>query len=238
MTTGLVNYNVRQYYQLLTVVLSIDTSSEYRDAHPVVGGGGLTWVESEPTGQINPRFTCTVLISESAEHFGHSTIGFSTKIVSFSNKKLAKKYAAKKAVDWLIENNHMPADGSVKFPKPSPPPPAPNVKSRPTTPTPRDNSTQPTSYSARVPEICQRLGFNPPRYDITPALPNTPLWNGYADFGSDPRIDGKVGEVKNVFGKKNAKEEVAKIVLLFMQDIERQKMAELDDEDEESEEEV
>jgi len=57
--------------------------------------------------------------------------------------------------------------------------------------------------------------------------------NGYADFGTDPRIDGKVGEVDNVYGKKNAKDAVAKIVLSFLKDIERQRLAEHDDEDEE-----
>lgn len=28
---------------------------------------------------------------------------------------LAKQYASKQAVDWLIKNGHMPGDGSVKF---------------------------------------------------------------------------------------------------------------------------
>ena len=124
----------------------------------------------------------------------------------------------------------MPSDGNVKFPKSSPLIPA-EARSQSPPPNPKDDGTSAVSCSAQVPCICHRLGFSPPRYVITPVLPNTPLWNGYADFGSDPRIEGKVGEVKDIYGRKNAKEEVAKLVLSFMKDIERQRVTEIDDED-------
>lgn len=59
------------------------------------------------------------------------------------------------------------------------------------------------------------------------------IGDGYADFGGDPRIDGKVGEVKNVHGKKNAKDEIARRVFSFLKDIERQRLAAHEHEDEE-----
>ncbi|EKD19147.1 hypothetical protein MBM_02384 [Drepanopeziza brunnea f. sp. 'multigermtubi' MB_m1] len=193
---------------------------QYRDAHPIAGvDKGLTWVENQ-TADVIPRFRCTLAISESEETFGNDTGGLTTKAISFSSKKLAKKYAAKKAVEWLIENGHMPADGGVKFPKVATPP-VPAAR-------PKSPGGGTTSYTTRVPEICSRLGFTPPRYNITSAVKDMPgpLWDGFADFGGDPRIEGKVGQVTNVFGKKNAKEEVAKLVYSFMENIERHRLGE------------
>ncbi|PBP28658.1 hypothetical protein BUE80_DR000366 [Diplocarpon rosae] len=196
----------------------IGTLQQYRDVHPVAGADkGMSWAESQITSGITPRFQCTLTIAESSELFGNNSLGFSTKVVSFGTKKQAKKYAAKKAIDWLIENKHMPADGSVRFPKViTPPPAAPetNVKTR-------DDANP--AYTTLVPGICTRLGFTPPRYELVAVVQNAPLWNGFADFGMDPRIDGRVGEVKNVFGKKQAKEAVAKLVYSFLKDIENQR---------------
>jgi hypothetical protein len=166
------------------------------------------------------------VIHESLQHFG--------KVISFSNKKDAKQYAAKKAVDWLVGNGFMPVVG-VKFPK-TPPPPI--VKAigpvQSTTPSPAGPPTQASfiTYAGQIPELCLRLGFNTPTYEITKLSNNASLWNGYAHFSGDPRIQGKVGEVKNVFGKGNAKEQIAKEVFSFLKAIERQRI-EMEDADEE-----
>ncbi|CZS93532.1 hypothetical protein WAI453_001061 [Rhynchosporium graminicola] len=188
--------------------------TEYRQAHPVAGEG-LDWTEQDMPGKFGPRFNCAVKIAENNESFGDGKYGFSTKVPFFDSKKIAKKYAAMRAVRWLIQHKHMPDDGSVKFPKAAVSAPAPKTARGPDEPS--------TSYASQVPDLCVRLGFTAPRYVITAALPSTPLWNGYADFGADPRIDGKVGEVKDVYGKKAAKEQVAKLVLDFLGDIERQR---------------
>jgi hypothetical protein len=200
-----------------------DNNSEYRNAQPTPTGG-LTYAE-EVVAQVQPRFTCTVVLHESLQHFGGT--------ISFPNKKDAKRYASKKAVDWLIENQYMPADGSIKFLKAAPPPVIKTIGPvQPATPSPADTPKQlkTTSYAGQVPELCCRLGFNTPTYEITKHSENTPLWNGYAHFGGDPRIEGKVGEVKSIYGKGNAKEQIAMEVLSFLKDIERQRM-EMDDAD-------
>ncbi|KAG4444063.1 hypothetical protein IFR05_000416 [Cadophora sp. M221] len=191
--------------------------TEYRQAHPVAEEG-ITWNEKSEPGKFGPRFTCTLKISESDEIFGSGNYGFSSKVAFFSTKKTAKKYAAMLAIEWLIQNNHMPNNGAVRFPKVAAPP-APNVLRAP--------GDLEQSHAGQVPELCIRLGFGVPRYVITPALdiPNNAFWNGYADFGHDPRIDGKVGKVENVHGKKAAKEQVARLVVLFLRDIERQRLA-------------
>lgn len=144
----------------------INIIPEYRDVHPIAGGG-ITWVEKEAASQLIPRFRCAVLISESAQHFGSTTLGLdSTHVVSFGNKKTAKKYAAKKAVEWLIENNHMPSNGSVKFPKVVTP-----IPTRPISP----KEEGAASYSSQVPELCYRLGFTTPSYVITAAVEHSPM---------------------------------------------------------------
>jgi hypothetical protein len=198
---------------------------EYRNAHPTPAGG-LTYAE-EVVSLAPARFTCTALIQESSQHFG--------KTISFSNKKDAKRYASKKAVDWLIENDLMPADGSVKFPKALPPPVLKALGPiQPATPSLAGipKATAPTSFAGQVPELCMRLGFNPPSYEIKKDSENVAFWSGYAHFGGDPRIEGKVGEVKNVFGKSNTKEQIAGEVLSFLKDIERQRMEKEDEEEE------
>ncbi|KAM3070265.1 hypothetical protein ACMFMG_010101 [Clarireedia jacksonii] len=111
------------------------------------------------------KFSSSLKIAENPEPF--------TTTVMFSRKKDAKQYIAKLAVDWLVAQNSMPSDGSVKFPK------SPQTS----------------------------LG--------------TSIYHGWADFGVDARIDGKVGEFRDVYGKKNAKEVCARMVLSFLRDIER-----------------
>jgi len=163
------------------------------------------------------------VITESSQQFGGNTI-------SFANKKNAKRYAAKKAVDWLIENKYMPADGSIKFPKAPPPPPAPKVKRAETSTSGSGSSSAglPTTTAAsQVPILCNTLGFTAPRYTLTQENKAVPLYDGYADFQGDPRIDGPVGKVMGVFGQKRAKEQIAEQVLSFLKDIERQRKGEI-----------
>jgi hypothetical protein len=167
------------------------------------------------------------VIVESPEKFGDH--------VSFGNKKDAKKYAAKKAIDWLIANNYMPSDGSVKFPKPPTPvqvaqPRKPKSVS-PSEPSIPTDGTPTTKYTSKVPGLCTKLGFPPPRYEITRAnAADHSFWNGYANF-SDTRIEGRVGRVFNVWGKTNAKEQCAEIVYSFLKDIERQRGEEFGSDD-------
>jgi hypothetical protein len=153
--------------------------------------------------------------------------------VSFSNKKDAKQFAAKKAIDWLIANNHMPSDGSARFPKPPPPMQIPqSKKSKPVSPSdPNTPSAEGTvKYTTMIPPLCNKLGFSPPRYEIE-KVNNTAFWSGYAFFPDNPIIEGKIGEVSNVYGKDNAKLEIAEVVYKFLKDIERQRGEQLDIDD-------
>ena len=196
---------------------------EYCNANPCPTGGGLTYAE-EVASFILTRFACTVAIYESSQPFGNG--------MSFSKKKNAKQYASKKAIDWLIKNDFMPADGSVKFPKAHPLPVVKTIEQvqlANLSPAGISKAAPSVSYASQVPELCIRLGFGMPTYKITKHSENLSLWNGYAHFGSDPRIDGKIGEVRSVYGKGNAKEQIAMEVLSFLKNIERQRVEVEDD---------
>ena len=61
--------------------------------------------------------------------------------------------------------------------------------------------------------MCPILGLTPPQYKIAPASALAPnMLSGYASFPGQPGMPPEIGEVRNVFGKKNAKEEIAKVV--------------------------
>jgi len=208
---------------------------EYRQYHKVglaLAGEGLTFHEAT-IGPAPHRFTCTVSIAEAPEPIGGS--------VSFAIKKNAKRFAAKLAIQWLIENKFMPGDGTISFPKPVPPQQVKKVKTSPQLTTPQSTSqdasrtTTPSqmgqTYAAEVPTLCHKLGIGIPSYIITQKNPILPIYDVYADFDSDPRIEGKIGEVENVYGKKNAKEESAKLTVLFLQEIEKKKNKMYEEED-------
>lgn len=59
--------------------------------------------------------------------------------------------------------------------------------------------------------LCPILGLNQPIYRFAPSSPATPnLLSGAAYFNGEPLFPGPIGEVRNVFGKKGAKEESAR----------------------------
>ena len=71
-----------------------------------------------------------------------------------------------------------------------------------------------TSWAQKVNDIAPLLGLNTPQYILNAVNANAPnILSGYVCFpGSSGGLgeDARVGEVRNVFGKKNAKEEVAR----------------------------
>ncbi|KAF7948748.1 hypothetical protein EAE96_007940 [Botrytis aclada] len=154
------------------------------------------------------RFSCSVTIKQKPEPI--------TMLTSFSKKKEAKRFISKLAIDWLISQNLMPATGALKFPKTPTAPPIPDA---------RERSTSPTPYPSLVPGLCIALGFNTPAYRIKPVSEGTAFYEIYADFGSDPRIDGPVGKLTNIYGRQKAKEACAKEVFKFLKAIERSREA-------------
>lgn len=123
----------------------------------------------------------------------------------------------------------MPAEGAVTFPKPT-------KIVQPLQPSlPKDAAPQSPSYTTKVPDLCYRLNFPVPTYVLSSAanIPNCPLWDGHADFAGHPRIgdEGKVGRVKSIVGKKNAKEALAKQVYDFLKGVEADRLKQYNEED-------
>ena len=177
------------------------------------------------------KFRCVVKIHEAPHiQFGDST-------VSFTKKKDAKQFASKKAIDWLIYSGFMPPDGSVKWPKVTPLPGAkiigPKIPSAissggTASTTATASGTSPpkatTSFASQIPDLCIRLGFKMPTYKIEKMSPEqSSFYKGYAHFPTDPRIDGKIGEITNIYGQKHAKETIATELYKFLKDIEKQR---------------
>ena len=198
--------------------LNTDLTQEFRAAHPTQDSQSLHYTEhiiSDLASSAPLRFAYTVKISE------HPTSIPSNQNVSFTRKKDAKQYASKLAIDFLTSKNLIPSDGSVRFSKPkatpsSSPLPSPTGDSKP-------------SFASQVPGLCERLGFSPPTYVVESAAPGSPLYNGYAHFSGDPRVEGKVALFRGVLGRKNAKERCAEGVIGFLKGVERYRLEELTD---------
>ncbi|KAG9244872.1 hypothetical protein BJ878DRAFT_459455 [Calycina marina] len=188
---------------------------EYRAAHPTAAT-----IKGIEYNELNgPRFRCTVTIHEAP----HMPFGQGDVSLSFTKKKEAKQYASKKAIDWLMQSGFMPPDGTVRWPKSTPLPGAKIIG--PKIPTASPVVTGKTSFAAKVPPFAHKLGFSPPTYDISRVSEEAPIYNGFAHWPNDARIEGKVGEVINIYGQKSAKEAIAKLVLEFLADIENQRTA-------------
>lgn len=79
--------------------------------------------------------------------------------------------------------------------------------------------------------MCPLLGLAPPQYVLTPASSNAPnMICGYAAFTQSPSMPPKIGEVRNIFGKKNAKEEIAKGVWEVLEALARKRNASIEEE--------
>ena len=145
----------------------------------------------------------------------------------YPSKKSAQTAAAKAAVEFLIEQGELDADGHP-------------IKRKAQTPTtsnaPGLGATAQSirltgqngsmaveipsfeSYPQRVAEFSTLLGLRAPRYHLSPSSQDTPnLLNGYATFEDSASIgglglDGQLGQVERVYGKKNAKDQIARSV--------------------------
>ena len=84
------------------------------------------------------------------------------------------------------------------------------------------------SWGQRVNELYPQLGLCPPTYRIEPKDPvSAPaLFSGAAYFEGNAVIEGPVGEVRQVFGRKKAKEECAKGVWIFLDGLRRKRLGE------------
>ncbi|KFY38685.1 hypothetical protein V494_04257 [Pseudogymnoascus sp. VKM F-4513 (FW-928)] len=168
---------------------------EYHQIH--ISAGKHEFTETAVAG-FPPRFVCSVTIGERPEPFSSTH--------RFGSKKLAKQHCCKLAIEWLVENGHMPSIDSVSFPKATAVPTA---------------GTAQMSPGAQIAQLCLELRMGPPAYVMNNQPAGSAFWSGYAHFPLNPLIEGRVGEFTNVFGKSNAKGDCAIEVLSFLKDIKK-----------------
>lgn len=135
------------------------------------------------------------------------TFGSSTE--PFPKKKGAQRSAAAAAVRFLISEGKLNSDGSTLARKKNKLGSGRSVKLE------ADASgikvVKETSYAQRIHDLAQMLGLNAPVYQLSPESMNAPnMLSGYVSFPDSPDLPKRIGEVRNVFGKKAAKEKAAK----------------------------
>ncbi|KAL9001010.1 MAG: hypothetical protein Q9169_000494 [Polycauliona sp. 2 TL-2023] len=173
-------------------------------------------------------FACTCSIP--------STDGPSTPLVlgsptaPFSTKKAARNNAAKAAVQHLISLGELNQDGSCKAKKKVKVGAGPTVKVE----AKGIEVKKDASYANRVNDLAPLLSLTAPVYRFTPtsaAAPN--MFSGAAYFSGDAllheSLKGGVGEIRNVYGKKNAKEECARGVFEALKGVARGRGVEFDE---------
>ncbi|MCJ1266273.1 hypothetical protein MMC22_006156 [Lobaria immixta] len=159
-----------------------------------IADGGPVFTEYAVGG----GFGCTCTIPLSPDPFGSAS-------EFFSSKKAARNNAAKEAMKYLIDQGHVNPDGSVKAKKKAKLGTAVKVEGK------KLEVNRDTTYAQRVNELCPLLGVNTPTYRLSAESPSAPNHlSGAAYFSGEPRLPEKYGEVRNVYGKKAAKEEVAR----------------------------
>lgn len=68
-----------------------------------------------------------------------------------------------------------------------------------------------STYGQKVNDAYGILGLKTPQYVLAAASASAPsIFSGHASFPNEPELPKEIGEVRNVFGKKNAKEAIAK----------------------------
>ena len=167
------------------------------------------------------QFACTLTIADRpSEPFGSETL--------FLTKQGAKATAAKEAVLWLRDNGGLPAVGTKRRK-------TLDVSSL------GDGNTGLTQIlgsfgveekapiGQRVHEKIVALGLHSPIYHLAPstvssgqAMPTTGFWDIAATFderdvAAKPKLAGRIGEAKHVYGKQKAKEACYEKVLQLLE---------------------
>ncbi|KAL6713947.1 hypothetical protein ACLMJK_008441 [Lecanora helva] len=150
---------------------------------------------------LGSAYACTCTIPSLPERpFGSLTD-------AFPSKKAARGNAAKEAVEYLIESGELNEDGSTKGRKKAKLGTAVRVQGRGLV------VQKDTTYAQKVNDICPLLGLTAPTYIIRPESALAPnMLSGFATFQNAPQLPDEIGEIRNVFGKKKAKEEIARSV--------------------------
>ncbi|KAK3062252.1 hypothetical protein LTS18_004516 [Coniosporium uncinatum] len=189
---------------------------------------------------LGQRFGCTVSVDTAnmgegvdedvnmgsrQEQAQTTTKRFGSKETLHSSKKAAQRAAAREAVLWLRAKGEMPDSGPPKKKKQK-------VTGRAITALPSQqeaDAKKEKSYGQRVNELCVELGLGMPEYRFSADARAAGFLSGGAWFLQSPLVPSPVGEVRNVVGRKKAREECAKGLVRFLEELRAERLRTIGD---------
>jgi hypothetical protein len=154
---------------------------------------------------------------------------FSSKEAYFSNKKAARQDAARHVVEYFKANGQWPDTfsdvGGIKKKKVVQPPQPSGA--RPSSSASIDagagaDTSSTGSYAQQVVTLASQLGLNTPSWNYVTEDSASGFHTVTCSFKDGGALEGPLGEVRHIYGKKKAKEECARLTLEYLR-IEKEK---------------
>lgn len=177
---------------------------------------------------MGTRFACLLRIEGHPNDFG--------SLESLhSSKKAARQDAAGHAVAFFKSRGDWPEDstsvgGIKKKKKPQPTRPGFISSSTPSTPNAKNPSTATVSpgsmsFAQQVATLAVILALPTPEWRYTPHPSDKDFHSVSCFFKGGGEHEGPIGEVRNIFGKKRAKEECARLTLEYLIEVRDQRVS-------------
>jgi hypothetical protein len=178
---------------------------------------------------VGNRFTCIVNIDSD----GSLSESFGDLKSLHMSKKAARQDAARHAVEHFKAQGHWPEDfsdvGGIRKKQKAQLHQPELVSSTSVSADSRHSSiassTPGTSYAQQVARLAVILSLPTPEWRYTPSLLDRDFYTVQCFFNGAGPHQGPVGEVRNVFGKKKAKEECARLTLDYLREVHAHRMA-------------
>jgi hypothetical protein len=194
------------------------------------------------------RCTCTVTYRGHTETFPpdeqlSAEPGQPISNPTFARKKDAKRYAAKLAYLWLLQQDHpgafarLPRPASSPAPAPVLPTPTPTPSQVPATATlsaaaaaaaaPPSPAQPPAKRRREAPDpdppateqvtrLCAKLGIRAPQYELAQTALAAGYWDGRLRFDHDQDVPDGLGTVANIYGRDGARQLMAQQCLQWL----------------------
>lgn len=170
-------------------------------------------------------FTCQITIDSNDSS---PALVFGSLDSKFTSKKVARQEAARLAIEHFKALGTWPTDsldvGGIKKRKKassssSSSGPTPLVPPSTTTPPPTSGS-----YAQQLQSLAHALSLGTPEWRWTPNPLDRDFHTVACYFAGGGQHAGPLGEVRNVFGKKKAKEECARLTLEYLKEVRKERM--------------
>jgi hypothetical protein len=180
--------------------------------------------------RVGTRFACQVEIDDN----GHTEV-FGSLQSLYPTKKAARQEAAHDAIEYFRAQERWPNDasnvGGIKKKRKSQSD-APKLVST-TSPTTTESQRADVassfsghvSYAQQVVRLAATLSLPTPEWRYTPSPQDRDFHTIQCFFNNAGPHQGPIGEVRNVFGKKKAKEECARLTLAYLKEVYAQRLA-------------